>query len=147
MPKCLRLRWLAVSLAFACLYVHSAKATPIKPKPEDVIKQLARPRIVFPAARAGWNGPEPNDQARSFNVLLEQYGPEGSSRAAKASLIEAAQPDLRIFLAIGMAILLMRVLRGREQLRVQGRATSSTGLGNQPSTTPAAPEGSRLEAA
>lgn len=147
MPKCLRLRWLAVSLAIACLYVHSAKATPIKPKPEDVIKQLARPRMVFPAARAGWNGPEPNDQARSFNVLLEQYGPEGSSRAAKASLIEAAQPDLRILLAIGMAILLMRVLRGREQLRVQERATSSTDSGNQPSTTPAAPEGIKLKAA
>src|SRR5262245_29403967 len=147
MPQSLRLHRVAMSLAIACLFVHSAEATPIKPKPEDVIKQLARPRVVFPAARAGWNGPEPNDQARSFNVLLEQYGPEGSVRAAKASLMEAVQPDLRIFLAIGMAILLMRVLRSREQLRIQGRATSGTGFGNQPSTTPAAPEDSKLKAA
>ncbi|HEX7960913.1 MAG TPA: hypothetical protein VF493_13400 [Terriglobales bacterium] len=145
MPCTLRLRWAALSLIFGCVAIHSAQATPIKAKPEDVIKQLTRPRMVFPAARAGWNGPEPNDQNRSFNLLLEQYGPEGSTRAARASLIEAAQPDLRIFAAIGMAILLMRVLRSREQLRVLARATSSPDNGNQ-LTTPAA-EPKELKAA
>lgn len=147
MPVSVRLRCVAVSLVFACFAVHSAQATPIKPKPEDVIKQLARPRMVFPAARAGWNGPEPSDQNRSFNVLLEQYGPEGSTRAARASLLEAAQPDLRIFAAIGMAILLMRVLRSREQVRVLERATSSPDTGNQLNTAPAAPERKELKAA
>jgi|SRR5256885_14242307 len=147
MPNSLRFRCFALSLAFGCFAAHGAHATPIKPKPEDVIKELGRPRMIFPAARAGWNGPEPNDQPRSFNVLLEQYGPEGSARAAKASLIEAAQPDFRIFMAIGMAILLMRILRSREQLRRQGRATSNAGFGNQPSTASAAPEGKELKAA
>lgn len=145
MPGTLRLRWVALSVVCSCVAIHSAQATPIKPKPEDVIKQLTRPRMVFPAARAGWNGPEPNDQNRSFNVLLEQYGPEGSTRAARASLIEAAAPDFRIFAAIGMAILLMRVLRSREQLRVLARATSSPDNGNQ-LTTPAA-EPKELKAA
>ena len=147
MPSSLRLRWVALSLVFGCVAIHSAQATPIKPKPEDVIKQLTRPRMVFPAARAGWNGPEPNDQNRSFNVLLEQYGPEGSSRTARASLIEAAQPDLRIFAAIGMAILLMRVLRTREQLRVLARATSSPDSRNQLNTAPAAQERKEFKAA
>lgn len=147
MPSSLRLRCIALSVAFGCFVTHCAHATPIKPKPQDVIKQLTRPRTVFPAARAGWNGPEPNDQPRSFNVLLEQYGPEGSTRAARASLMEAAQPDLRIFAAIGIAILLMRVLRSREELRLEGRATSGPGFGNQPSTTSAAQEGKELKAA
>src|SRR5690349_23513887 len=109
MPGALGLRWVVLCLIFGCVGGYSAQATPIKPKPQDVIKQLTRPRTVFPAARAGWNGPEPNDQPRSFNVLLEQYGPEGSTRAARASLIEAAQPDLRIFAAIGIGILLMKL--------------------------------------
>src|SRR5262245_35194168 len=141
MPGSLRLRCVALFLPFACFAAHYSYATPIKPKPSDVIKQLTRPRAVFPAARAGWNGPEPNDQPRSFNVLLEQYGPEGSARAAKASLIEAAQPDLRIFLAIGMAIVLLRVLRGREQLHELERATSNADAGNQLNNAPAAPDG------
>ena len=146
MPIALRVRWIALSLVFGCITVHSTHATPIKPKPEDVIKQLTRPRMVFPAARAGWNGPEPNDQNRSFNVLLEQYGPEGSTRAARASLLEAAAPDFRIFAALGLAVLLMRVLRNREQLRLLARATSSPDNGNQ-LTTPAAQEGKELKAA
>ena len=70
-------------------------------------------------------------------MFLAQYGPEGTARAARESLIEAARPDLRIFLAIGAVILLLRVLRNREQIRVEIEATSNMGSGNQLNTVAA----------
>src|SRR5438874_4928491 len=140
MPKLFEARFFALIMVLTGLLVGTASATPIQPKLEDVIKQIERPRIVFPAARAGWNGPEQSQQRHSLNMLLEQYGPEGSARAVKASLIEVARPDVRAFIAIGMIILLLRILRSREQKRLEKQATRSVALSNQPITASAAHE-------
>jgi len=85
-------------------------------------------------------------QLESANLFLAQYGPEGTARAVRESLIEAARPDLRIFLAIGAVILLLRVLRDRESMRVENEATSNMDSGNQLNTV-AAEDGKDLRAA
>lgn len=130
----LRIRLFAAFIACTCAFSARAAATPIKLKLEDLIKQVERPRMMFAPARAGWNGPERSKPARTFNLLFEQYGPEGSERAMKASLIDAAKPDVRAFIGIGMVILLLRVLRNRDQLRLRNHATSNAAFGNQPHT-------------
>ena len=91
--------------------------------------------MVFPPSRVAWNGIEQSAQPHSFNLMLEQYGPEGSTRLVRASLMEALIPDMRALLAIGLIILLLRILRSRDEKRMRMKqATSAGAFSNQANT-------------
>jgi hypothetical protein len=107
---------------------------------------VERPRRHIAASQKEWNNVGAADETRPANLFLAQYGPEGTAHAVRTSLIEAARPDPRVFLAIGAVIVLLRILRDREQTRVGRQATSRTASGNQPSTS-AAQDVKKLRAA
>ena len=115
-------------------------------RPKAVHRQGEHP-LKISVSNAGWDKARLGNQTPSVNLFLAQYGPEGTARAIRESLIEAARPDLRIFLAIGATILLLRVLRRREQTHFVMQATSNIASGNQPDTAPAAEKAKKLKAA
>jgi hypothetical protein len=128
----------ALLVVLCCSVACVANSTPNHAKPEAVSGHGDNPRRLLAASHDGWNASRAADnETRSANLFLAQYGPEGTARAARESLLEAARPDLRIFLAIGAIILLLRVLRNREQMRVETQATSNAASGNQLSTSAA----------
>jgi hypothetical protein len=110
---------------FILLAVMRAEAMPIKP---DVRKVLAQPQVSptqFAPARAGWDGPESARSAQNFNSTYEQFGPNGTARAVKSSLVAAALPDYRALAAIALVILLLRRMRkDRRQAEVAAAAAS-----------------------
>jgi hypothetical protein len=120
-----------LSVLLGCFVICSADSTVSYEKPEAVSRHADRANGGSGASQNGWQHSPGDTQLESANLFLAQYGPEGTARAARESLIEAARPDLRIFLAIGTVILLLRVLRNREQIRVEIEATSNMSSGNQ----------------
>jgi hypothetical protein len=120
-----------LSVLLGCFLTYSANATANHTNSEAVSRHADRAIGASGASQEGWKQSLGDAQLESANLFLAQYGPEGTARAARESLIEAARPDLRIFLAIGAVILLLRVLRSRERIRVETEATSNMGSGNQ----------------
>ena len=84
-------------------------ATPIKPTPKQILKDVQRPETRFIPARAGWNGPE-NQSATSINPLMQRFSPEAQRAANRAALIAMATPDLRIWALLAMIIFALRLL-------------------------------------
>jgi len=99
-------------LLSACLASAPAAliATPIKPTPKQILKDVQRPETKFIPARAGWNGPE-NQTAASVNPLMERFRPEAQLAANRAALIAMATPDVRIWALLAMIILSLRLLQ------------------------------------
>lgn len=98
-------------LATALLASFPAFGTPLRP---DLNKLLARPQpkqTDFAPARAGWDGPELVPPEKSPNPILERYSPQASARAARATLMAIAVPDIRVVLAITLVIFLLRRIR------------------------------------
>ena len=141
MPNRLSLIATLLSVLLGCFV--SAESTASH---EAVSRHADRDNGASGVSQNGWQQSPADAQLESANLFLAQYGPDGTARAARESLIEAARPDLRIFLAIGAVILLLRVLRNREQIRVEIEATSNMGSGNQ-SDTAAAKDVKDLKAA
>ena len=90
----------------------SAHATPIRP---DIKKMLdtPRPQLHFVPARVGWNGPEGESAQAAQVAAIEHYGAAAQQRGIQQILLQLATPDWRIFLGLGMLIMLLRVLRRR----------------------------------
>ncbi|PYP85025.1 MAG: hypothetical protein DMG65_21500 [Candidatus Angelobacter sp. Gp1-AA117] len=98
------LRFLVLALLPATLV-----ATPIKPTPKQVLKDVQRPETKFIPARAGWNGPE-NQTATSVNPLMERFSPEAQRAANRAALLAISTPDVRIWALLAMIIFSLRLL-------------------------------------
>lgn len=64
----------------------------------------------FVPGRAGWNDPETRP-ATPASHMLQKFGPEATARAARASLVAAATPDLTIWAWLAVLIVLLRLLR------------------------------------
>jgi hypothetical protein len=143
-PQRLRIRVLLLVLGSLVTTIASSAAEHQRSK---VVRRQAEHSLKLSASSDGWDKARPANQTRTVNLFLAQYGPEGTARAVRQSLIEAALPDLRIFLAIGTIILLLRLLRNREQTRFEMQATGNIASGNQLSTAPAAQEAKTLKAA
>jgi hypothetical protein len=142
-PQRLRIR---VLLLVLCLVTTSASSA-AEHQRSKVVRRQGEHSLKVSASSDGWDKARPANQTRTVNLFLAQYGPEGTARAVRQSLIEAALPDPRIFLAIGTIILLLRLLRSREQTHFEMQATDNIPSGNQPSTAPAAQEAKKLKAA
>ena len=105
---------------FILFAAGEANATPIRPDIRKVVKESqSRPAPMVPA-RAGWNGPEIQPEAR----LIPALDPALTLRANKAALLAAAIPDPRALFAVAIIIILMRTLKRieAEQRRRQADA-------------------------
>lgn len=91
-------------------------ATPIKPTPKQVLKDIQKPGQKFIPARAGWNGPE-DQAATTMNPLMERFRPEAQIAANRAALVAIATPDMRIWVLLVMIIFSLRLLRGKMEPR------------------------------
>src|SRR5919109_843605 len=85
----------------------------------------------YPAARAGWDGPELKSRAQQPpNPAMEMFGPAAVARAVRASLVAAALPDWRVIGCVLLVILLLRRMHRRNQL------VSSAQQDSQPESEP-----------
>jgi hypothetical protein len=101
---------------FAALWLGSAtiaNATPIEPTVKELLKQVERPATTFIPARVGWNTPE--KQPAYFNLALEQYGPQATVRAVRASLKAALTPDPVAMAALLFCAFALRWMRLRKE--------------------------------
>jgi hypothetical protein len=108
------------ALALAALFTLGASAmsfaVPVKPDLDKILRQQEQRNRQFEPAQAGWNGPEmPRPQDAAPNVVLETYGPAATARAVRASLATAAVPDPKAVIAIGLLIVLMRIMRQAQE--------------------------------
>jgi hypothetical protein len=87
-------------------------ATPIKPTLKELLKQVERPATTYIPARVGWNTPE--KQPAYFNLALEQYGPQATVRAVRASLKAALTPDPIAMAALLFCAFALRWMRLRK---------------------------------
>ena len=110
---------LALGLVFCiCLFCGQSQATPVKPDLQKILKEQRQRQAPYEPARAGWDGPEVQRAADvSPNPVLEAYGPASTARSIRAALTAAALPDPRAVLAIGVLIVLMRLLRQQHDKR------------------------------
>lgn len=67
------------------------RATPIEPTAKELLREVQRPAVKFEPARVGWD--TPRNPAPVFNLTFEQYGPQSTGRAVRASLKAALTPD------------------------------------------------------
>jgi hypothetical protein len=99
-------------------------ATPIEPTAKQLIQELQRPPVVFVPARVGWNAPQ--KPAAHFSLTLEQYGPQATARAVRASLKAALTPDPVSMGALLFCALALRWMRMRkEKLQPANAATAA----------------------
>jgi hypothetical protein len=104
---------LAIVAMLACLPL--ASATPIEPTAKQVLKEMQRPQIPFVPARVGWESSQP---AVHFNLTLEQYGPQATARAVRASLLAVLMPDPMVAASLLFCIFALRWIRMRRQTAV-----------------------------
>jgi hypothetical protein len=91
-------------------------ATPIQPTAKQLIQELQHSPVAFVPARVGWNAPQ--KPAAHFSPTLEQYGPQATARAVRASLKAALTPDPLSMGALLFCALALRWMRMRnEKLR------------------------------
>ena len=115
---------LLVVLLAAFAVVPLLNATPIEPAARQLIQGL-QPPAMFVLARAGWDGRQ--KPAAHFNLTLEQFGPQATARAVRASLKAALTPDplsMAALLFCAFALRWMRIRKERLQLTEQAAATA-----------------------
>ena len=96
-------------------------ASPIQPTAKQLVKELQRPQVPFVPARVGWNPaqrPTPD-----FNLTFEQYGPQATARAVRASLLAALTPDPVALAALLFCAFSLRWIRVRKHEQAQTKET------------------------
>jgi hypothetical protein len=89
-----------------------ANATPMQPDIRRMLTDQQQSPPKFGPARAGWHGSEmPRKSSAALNPEMERYSEASLARSIRASIAAAALPDLRVWFAIAVAILLLRRLR------------------------------------
>jgi hypothetical protein len=101
----LLMTWLALAL------VPWSLATPIEPTAKQLVQELERPAVKFVPARVGWTTPKA--RSAEFSLALEQYGPQATERAVRASVKVALAPDpiamaALLFCAFALRFIVMR---------------------------------------
>jgi putative effector of murein hydrolase LrgA (UPF0299 family) len=66
-------------------------AVPIEPTAKELLKEMERRPVMFVPARVGWH--TARKPAANLSLTLEQYGPQATARAVRASLGTALVPD------------------------------------------------------
>jgi hypothetical protein len=102
-------------LSFCLLLSDSVSALPIKPKIKDIIDEAKKPVVNYPPARAGWNGPEEKSSVAMPNVEYDKLRYSISPQAARQQMVEAAKPDWRALIGLGVMIFSWRLKRDRTE--------------------------------
>ena len=77
-----------------------AWAFPMRPDIKKLLQDASQPPVHYPAARAGWNGPEEKTAANSPNAFYDQMRKQTTSAERAQQLMQAATPDWRFLLAL-----------------------------------------------
>lgn len=98
--------------------LQSGWADPVEPNLEKLVREAEKPRMQYPPARAGWNGPESTAAQRMPNPIYDSL--RGSSAAAlRTELLAALKPDWNIVLAFVVLIVGLRMLRNHAEFPQQ----------------------------
>ena len=97
-----------------------AGAMPVQFKIDDMLKKAEEPKPHYPAARAGWNGPEEVQKTKNSNPAYEKLLYESSPAAIRAQLRKAAWPHWSVPITIALLIFMLRMLRSTQQLTLEG---------------------------
>lgn len=98
---------------------QSGWADPVEPNLQKLIREAEKPRMQYPPARAGWNGPESTVAQRVPNPVYESL--RGSSPAdLRTELVAALKPDWSIVLAFVTLIFGLRMLRSNLEHSAEG---------------------------
>lgn len=123
-----------MSKAFCCAvvlvvaFVSGAYAVPVKPNLEKILKQEEQQQRHFEPARAGWDGPEMiRSRNATANPVFDTYGPAATVRAIRSSLLAAATPDPEVLTAIGILIVVWRIVRKERDRRRKLHVSASSG--------------------
>lgn len=92
-------------------------ALPIEPTTQQLIQEVERPHLTFVPARVGWK-PSPAI-VRDFNVTFEQYGPQATQRAVRASILAALTPDPVAMASLLFCAFALRWMRMRKETDVE----------------------------
>jgi hypothetical protein len=114
-----------ILLIVLCLCVVAAlpaRATPIKPTAEQLLRQAQQPVMPYVPAQVGWQDAvtDRHDSSESatgmgrFNTS-EILREAEAARARRAILLSIAKPDPRVLLAFAAIILLLRKMRTLRQ--------------------------------
>ena len=98
-------------------------ASPIEPTAKQLVKELERPPMQFVPARVGWNQSQP--QAPDFNLTFEQYGPQATARAVRASILAALTPDPVAIAALLFCAFALRWMQVRKKKEAAAKIESS----------------------
>jgi hypothetical protein len=92
-------------------------ALPIEPTAKQILQEIERPKPTFIPARIGWDSSA--TRTANLNLTFEQYGPQATARAVRASLWVALTPDPIAMAALLFCAFALRWMRTRkEQERV-----------------------------
>ncbi len=100
----------ATAGVFSLPLATPAAATPIRPDLKKLLSESQEATIQFAPARAGWQGSEMSSASPVPDPAAEL---QATRIADRSSLIALATPDLRVWALIGLAIILLRLLRRR----------------------------------
>ena len=103
---------LLVALVSAIAVGPCLNATPIRPTAKQLLRDLQRPPAMFVPARVGWDSP--HKPIANFNLTMEQYGPQATARAVRASLLVALVPDPTAMAALIFCAFALRWMRMRK---------------------------------
>jgi len=115
---------LLVALASIIAVAPWLSATPIQPTAKQLLRDLKRPPVMFVPARVGWDSP--HKLSPNFNVTMEQYGPQATARAVRASLLVALVPDptaMASLIFCAFALRWMRMRKAKNEDRQQNEAS------------------------
>ncbi|MBI2678178.1 MAG: hypothetical protein HYX28_05310 [Candidatus Koribacter versatilis] len=105
----------AMFLVFIALAQGRAHASPIPPDVRKLAEQPQGPPPKFEPARAGWNGPESGPPP----ALPTEFSAAARVRAVRRTLALLMTPDPKALLAIALLIVVLRVVRAREERKAR----------------------------
>ena len=90
-----------------------AIAVPIEPTAKELLKEMERRPVMFVPARVGWH--TARRPPANLSLTLEQYGPQATARAVRASLKAALVPDPLAMASLIFCAFALRWIRLRKE--------------------------------
>jgi hypothetical protein len=104
----------AVAAFSALLFVASrVAAVPIEPTAKEILREVERRPVMYIPARVKWHTARKPGQ--NLSLTLEQYGPQATARAVRASLKVALVPDPVAMAALLFCAFALRWIRLRKE--------------------------------
>lgn len=118
-------------LSIVLLTGSRLSAVPIEPTAKELLKEMERRPVMFVPARVGWHAAR--KPTANLSLALEQYGPQATARAVRASLKAALVPDplamgSLLFCAFALRWIRLRKQSGPKQVHVPAIAPQDMAL-------------------